>query len=136
MSDPFPTVVPTPPHGGRNEQEGADDMTSDPVPAVSPPRPVDPEAPAIPVPAGLTRREHEMLLFERQWWRRAGAKDTAIRTRFEMPPTRYYQALNALVDRPAALAADPLVVGRLRRVRAARHRRRSSEVLGKGSYNV
>jgi hypothetical protein len=111
-------------------------MTSDPVPAVSPPRPVDPEPTAIAVPPGLTRREHEMLLFERQWWRRAGAKDTAIRTRFEMPPTRYYQTLNALVDRPAALAADPLVVGRLRRVRAARHRRRSAEVLGKGSYNV
>ena len=109
-------------------------MSSDPVPTVSPPRPVDPEVPAA--PAGLTRREHEMLVFERQWWRRAGAKDTAIRARFEMPPTRYYQALNALVDRPAALAADPLVVGRLRRVRAARHRRRSVEVLGKASYTV
>jgi hypothetical protein len=111
-------------------------MSSSPVPAVSPPRPVDPEGPAVAAPAGLTRREHEMLVFERQWWRRAGAKDTAIRARFEMPPTRYYQALNALVDRPAALAADPLVVARLRRVRAARHRRRSPEVLGKGSYNV
>jgi hypothetical protein len=109
-------------------------MSNDPVPAVSPPRPVDPEVPAA--PTGLTRREHEMLVFERQWWRRAGAKDTAIRMRFDMPPTRYYQALNALVDRPAALAADPLVVGRLRRVRAARHRRRSVEVLGKASYTV
>ena len=99
--------------------------------AVSPPRPAGPEA-----PAGLTRREHEMLLFERQWWRRAGAKDTAIRTRFGMPPTRYYQALNALVDRPAAVAADPLVVARLHRVRAARHRRRSAEVLGRESYTV
>ena len=112
-------------------------MSSDPVPAVSPPRPASPEEPAIvAVPTGLTRREHEMLLFERQWWRRAGAKDTAIRTRFGMAPTRYYQALNALVDRPAAVAADPLVVGRLRRVRAARHRRRSPDVLGKGSYTV
>ena len=111
-------------------------MSSDPVPAVSPPRPVDPEAPATAVPMGLTRREHEMLVFERQWWRRAGAKDTAIRTRFGVPPTRYYQALNALVDQPAALAADPMVVGRLRRVRSARHPRRSPEVLGKGSYNV
>ena len=112
-------------------------MSIDPVPAVSPPRPVDPEPPAIPAaPAGLTRREHEMLVFERQWWRRAGAKDTAIRTRFGMPPTRYYQTLNALVDRPAAVAADPLVVGRLRRVRAARHRSRSAEVLGKESYTV
>ena len=78
----------------------------------------------------LTRREHEMLAFERQWWRHAGAKETAIRERFGLAPTRYYQALNALVDRPAALAADPLLVRRLRRLRAARGQRRSSHLLG------
>ena len=111
-------------------------MSSDPVPAVSPPRPVDLDGPAVAAPAGLTRREHEMLVFERQWWRRAGAKDTAIRARFGVPPTRYYQALNALVDHPAAVAADPLVVARLRRVRAARHRGRSAQVLSKESYTV
>ena len=111
-------------------------MSDDPGLAVSPPRLGGPEEAASAAPAGLTRREHEMLVFERQWWRRAGAKDTAIRTCFGIPPTRYYQALNALVDRPAALAADPLVVARLRRVRAARHRRRSPEVLGKASYTV
>jgi hypothetical protein len=119
-----------------DDEKGADDMSSDPVPAVSPPRPVGADDAASAAPAGLTRREHDMLVFERQWWRRAGAKDTAIRTRFQVPPTRYYQALNALVDRPEALAADPLVVGRLRRVRAARHRRRSPEVLGRRSYTV
>ena len=111
-------------------------MTSDPVSAVSPPRLAGPEGPALPAPAGLTCREQEMLAFERQWWRRAGAKDTAIRARFGVPPTRYYQALNALVDRPDAWAAEPLVVGRLRRVRAARHRGRSPEVLGRGSYTL
>ena len=78
----------------------------------------------------LTRREHDMLAFERQWWRHAGAKETAIRERFGLAPTRYYQALNALVDRPAALAADPLLVRRLRRLRAARGQRRSSHLLG------
>jgi hypothetical protein len=81
---------------------------------------------------GLTRREHEMLAFERQWWRRPGAKETAIRDRFDMTPTRYYQVLNALVDSPVALATDPLLVKRLRRVRAARRRGRSPEILGKG----
>ena len=75
--------------------------------------------------ASLSRREHEMLTFERHWWRRAGAKETAIRDRFGVPPTRYYQVLNALVDRPDALAADPLLVRRLRRVRSARQRQRS-----------
>ncbi len=77
-------------------------------------------------PHELSRREHEMLAFERHWWRHPGAKETAIRDRFGMPPTRYYQALNALVDQPAALAADPLLVRRLRRLRSARQRTRSS----------
>jgi hypothetical protein len=77
-------------------------------------------------PAGLSRREHEMLTFERQWWRRPGAKETAIRDQFGVTPTRYYQVLNALVDRSDALAADPLLVRRLRRLRSARQRQRTS----------
>jgi hypothetical protein len=76
-----------------------------------------------------------MLTFERQWWRQAGAKETAIRDRFGVTPTRYYQVLNALVDRPDALVADPVLVGRLRRVRTSRQRTRSSQVLSKESYN-
>ncbi len=85
-------------------------------------------APASPQVVGLdlSPREREMLAFERQWWRAAGAKETAIRDRFGLNPTRYYQVLNALVDRPAALVADPLLVRRLRRVRAARQRTRPS----------
>ena len=107
-------------------------MTPDPAPAVSPPGgTVSGEGPAQ--PAGLTRREHDMLVFERQWWRHAGAKESAIREQFGVPPTRYYQVLNALVDRPAALAADPLLVRRLRRLRSARRQRRSPSLLGKGS---
>jgi hypothetical protein len=107
-------------------------MTSDPGPAVSPPQAATPgEDPAQ--PAGLTRREHEMLAFERQWWRHPGAKETAIREQFGVPPTRYYQVLNALVDRPAALEADPLLVRRLRRLRSARRQRRAPSLLGKGS---
>jgi Protein of unknown function (DUF3263) len=107
-------------------------MNSDPAAVVSPPR-ADGSGERVPGPpaAGLTRREHEMLAFEQQWWRRPGAKETAIRDRFSMSPTRYYQVLNALVDRPEALAADPLLVRRLRRVRAARRRGRTPEILGK-----
>ncbi len=101
-------------------------MTSDPYPEVSPPPAEGSGDASVQVqPAGLSRREHEMLTFERQWWRQAGAKETAIRNSFGVTPTRYYQALNALVDRPDALAADPLLVKRLRRLRSARHRQRS-----------
>ena len=103
-------------------------MTDDPTPVVSPPRPEGLVAVSAQVPVvGLSRREHEMLTFERQWWRRPGAKETAIRDRFGVTPTRYYQVLNALVDRPDALAADPLLVRRLRRLRLARQRTRSSQ---------
>jgi hypothetical protein len=58
---------------------------------------------------GLTRREHDILAFERQWWKYAGAKEEAIKDLFGMSATAYYRVLNALVDRPEALAADPSV---------------------------
>jgi hypothetical protein len=103
-------------------------MKDDPTAVVSPPPAAHlTEASVQVIPGGLSRREHEMLTFERQWWRKAGAKETAIRDRFGVPPTRYYQVLNALVDRPDALAADPLLVRRLRRLRRARARTRSSQ---------
>ena len=79
---------------------------------------------------GLSDRDREILEFERQWWKYAGAKETAVREQFDMSATRYYQVLNALIDRPEALAADPLLVRRLRRLRAARQRQRSARRLG------
>jgi hypothetical protein len=79
---------------------------------------------------GLTRREREILAFERQWWKYAGAKEQAIRELFDMSATRYYQVLNALIDTPAALSADPMLVKRLQRLRASRQRQRSARRLG------
>ncbi|HEX3932755.1 MAG TPA: DUF3263 domain-containing protein [Nocardioides sp.] len=80
--------------------------------------------------AGLGARDREILDFERQWWKYAGAKESAIRESFDMSATRYYQVLNALIDRPEALASDPLLVRRLRRMRAERQRARSARRLG------
>jgi hypothetical protein len=106
-------------------------MSDDPTAVVSPPPAANLTDESVQVnPVRLSRREHEMLTFERQWWRQAGAKETAIRDRFGVPPTRYYQVLNALLDRPDALAADPLLVRRLRRLRRARARTRSSQGSG------
>ncbi|WP_375497468.1 DUF3263 domain-containing protein [uncultured Jatrophihabitans sp.] len=79
---------------------------------------------------GLNRRDREILAFERQWWKYAGAKEQAIRELFDMSATRYYQVLNALIDTPSALAADPMLVKRLRRLRASRQRQRSARRLG------
>ena len=78
----------------------------------------------------LSDRDREILEFERQWWKYSGAKETAVREKFDMSSTRYYQVLNALIDRPEALQADPLLVRRLRRLRAARQRQRSARRLG------
>ena len=91
--------------------------------------PVEPTDGAEPAD-GLSRREREILAFERQWWKYAGAKEQAIRDLFDMSATRYYQVLNALIDRPEALAADPMLVKRLRRLRASRQRARSARRLG------
>lgn len=78
----------------------------------------------------LTELEQSILGFERQWWRYAGAKESAIRETFELSATRYYQILNALIDRPESLAVDPMLVKRLRRMRASRQRARSARRLG------
>jgi hypothetical protein len=90
-------------------------------------------APASGAPVGsgsLTEREREILAFERQWWKYAGAKETAIRDLFDLSATRYYQTLNALIDRPEALVHDPMLVKRLRRLRTTRQRTRSARRLG------
>ena len=79
---------------------------------------------------GLSERDHRILSFERQWWKYAGAKESEIKAQFEMSATRYYQVLNALIDRPEALVADPMLVKRLRRLRATRRRSRSARQLG------
>jgi len=80
--------------------------------------------------AGLSRRDREILAFERQWWKYAGAKEQAIKELFDMSATRYYQVLNQLIDNEAALEADPMLVKRLRRLRASRQRQRSARRLG------
>ena len=80
--------------------------------------------------ATLSDRDQQILAFERQWWKYAGAKEQAVREKFDMSSTRYYQVLNALIDRPEALVHDPLLVRRLRRLRATRQRQRSARRLG------
>jgi hypothetical protein len=70
--------------------------------------------------AGLTDEQAAILDFERAWWKYSGAKDTAIRDAFDISSTQYYQRLNAVIDLPAALPHDPLLVRRLTRLREAR----------------
>lgn len=89
------------------------------------------DTPDLAVPGSrLSDRDKQVLEFERQWWKYAGAKEQAVRDLFDMSATRYYQVLNALLDDPDALAFDPMLVKRLRRMRAQRQRQRSARRLG------
>lgn len=78
----------------------------------------------------LSDRDRAILEFERQWWKYAGAKEQAIRDLFDMSATRYYQIINTLIDSPEALAFDPMLVKRMRRMRASRQKARSARRLG------
>ncbi|MDX1658345.1 MAG: DUF3263 domain-containing protein [Nitriliruptorales bacterium] len=78
----------------------------------------------------LDERSRSILDFEREWWKYAGAKEQAIRERFDLSPTRYYQLLNRIMDDDDALEYDPMLVKRLRRMRAARQRQRAAKRLG------
>lgn len=74
----------------------------------------------------LDERDRDMLDFEREWWKYAGAKEQAISARFDLSTTRYYELLNRLIDRDEAVEYDPMLVKRLRRLRAQRQRQRAA----------
>lgn len=78
-----------------------------------------------PVLATIDERGRRILEFEKNWWRYAGAKERAVREEFGMSATRYYQILNAVIDSPEALVAEPMLVRRLRRLRSQRRRARA-----------
>lgn len=68
----------------------------------------------------LSELDKRILAFEQGWWRYPGAKEREIIDVFGIPVTRYYQLLNALIDRPEATQYDPVLVARLRRQRSRR----------------
>ena len=80
--------------------------------------------------SGLSELEAKILDFERQWWRYAGAKESSIKELFNLTPPSYYQLLNNLIDREAALLTQPMLVKRLRRLREARTEARSAGFAG------
>jgi hypothetical protein len=83
--------------------------------------PTEPEHGDRPLESFLSERDQRILEFERQWWRNTGAKEEAIRAEFSLSAARYYQLLNAVIDLPDAVRADPMLINRLQR--ASRPRR-------------
>lgn len=80
----------------------------------------EPQHPAQSSLPALSERDQAVLDFEREWWRHAGAKEEAIREVFGLSAARYYQVLNHVIDSPAAVRHDPMLVKRLHRARDAR----------------
>lgn len=72
----------------------------------------------------LTERDKAVLEFERGWWAAPGTKEAAIRERFQLSGSRYYEILGALVETSEAMTQDPLLVRRLRRMRDRRRKER------------
>jgi len=78
----------------------------------------------------LDPRLRDVLDFEREWWKHPGPKERGIRERFGLSAARYHQLLNRAIDEPAALAYDPMLVRRLRRLRESRRQKRVASRLG------
>jgi hypothetical protein len=81
-------------------------------------------------PGGLSDRDRSILALERHWYKYPGAKEQVIREQFGMSAVSHYQILNALIDTEAALAHDPMLIKRLRRMRTTRQRARTERRLG------
>jgi len=86
--------------------------------------------PTVPSAGELDDRARQILDFEREAWKLPGPKERAIRERFGFSSARYHQLLHRVVDGPEALAYDPMLVRRIRRLREARRRRRAAGRLG------
>lgn len=78
----------------------------------------------------LSDRDRALLAFEAAATRHSGAKEEAIRAELGITPARYYQLLGRLIETEAALAHDPMLVRRLRRIRDARLTERRRRTAG------
>jgi Protein of unknown function (DUF3263) len=70
----------------------------------------------------LSERERAILQFESEWFTLDEDRHDAIRARFACSIEDYNLELNRVIDHPAALEVDQLVVRRLRRHRERRRR--------------
>jgi hypothetical protein len=66
----------------------------------------------------LTDLDRRILAFEGQWWHHRASKDQAARDEFGVSAVRYSQMVNAVINKEAALREHPVLVRRLRRLRA------------------
>ena len=68
----------------------------------------------------LSERDIAIIEFERTSWQLPSSKEAAIRQRFGLSTSRYYQLRDNLLESREALQYDPLVIRRLLRLRNKR----------------
>lgn len=78
----------------------------------------------------LGERDRAILALETLWPRHSGAKEETIRAQLGMSAARYYQLLARLIDSDDALEYDPMLIGRLRRLRDSRALQRRARTPG------
>jgi len=76
----------------------------------------------------LSHEAQRILEFENRWTKHSGRKSDHIIRELGMSRARYFQLLNAILDDPAALEHDPVVVHRLRKLRDERAAGRASRL--------
>ena len=78
----------------------------------------------------LTESQKATLDFEATPFKYMGQKEQAAYDTFGHSLTRHFQKLNALLDNPAAVEHNPMMVNRLRRQRDERQKSRSAKRMG------
>ena len=68
----------------------------------------------------LSDADRIRLSIEGARWRNHGTKEAVVREQLDESMTTYAMRLNQLIDQPAVLAADPVLVRRLQRLREQR----------------
>ena len=81
----------------------------------------------------LSERDLAILAFESRYTKQGSPKEEAIREVFGLSAARYYQLLNAVIESPAAVRHDPMLVARLQRARDARVKARASRTFTSSS---
>ena len=66
--------------------------------------------------SALTDLERAMIALEKRHWKYQGTKEKAI-TALGLTPIAYYQKLNMMIDSQRVIAAEPILMHRLREVR-------------------
>lgn len=81
----------------------------------------------------LSERHAAMLDFERSWWSNEEPRDQVVRARFQCSPEEYQAELATVLDDPAAMEHDQMVVRRLKRLRRRARRARLDGVTAAAS---